>query len=690
MPSTIDEDARVKAKTRWREKSWPIPDLLGGKQHYFALVVKLVELIDRSGSVDLSGTPDLSDIGLKARPWREYSTFLRSVGLALNESGRLRLTPIGEHFRDEPTKMALAEIFQDRYRLFGELLPLLKRAPTTVQEMERTLSDAYHLQWKNCTNTRRRMDWLEVLGLISNVGNRRWGVTREGERALGTWDLVDGNLVTSFEDKPDVVVISPAPTEIDSLLRRLEEDPSLHLARRHYNIWAPSPHRIDNLRAIVTFASDAVSRSDLYSFIENRFHLKSGSVDSMMPFLKAAGLIAEVGKGVYRTTSAAQAWCETGSDLDFIRILHANMRFVGEMIRAVDGGIARNEMYEQAQRYGLNTEKARWIAGFLQEAGLLEEPRYLHLKSTALGREFLRELPLADAGIYEQDSPDSPDSPNVANADSIEHDPAELLFSRLHGAARDPLADGDQSGAAFEKAIAEVFAYAGFDVQRIGGPGDTDVLVRWRTSQGDFGIATVDGKSKSSGTVTHTDVSDIALETHRDKHHASYTAIVGPGFGGDTIRDHAAKKGFALISDEELTQIVRAARELGFDAEETALIFQVPNGMAEFEELVAERERELQLIAKIVSTLVQDQTAYGSLSARDLSLLLRSDALSPAIEEIIPVLERLTSSEIGVLTVVERNASPEHTTYALARESSAPRRLRALAAAIERGTTGRV
>ena len=135
---------------------------------------------------------------------------------------------------------------------------------------------------------------------------------------------------------------------------------------------------------------------------------------------------------------------------------------------------------------------------------------------------------------------------------------------------------------------------------------------------------------------------------------------------------------------------MRAARELGFDAEETALIFQVPNGMAEFEELVAERERELQLIAKIVSTLVQDQTAYGSLSARDLSLLLRSDALSPAIEEIIPVLERLTSSEIGVLTDVERNASPEHTTYALARESSAPRRLRALAAAIERGTTSRV
>ena len=80
-----------------------------------------------------------------------------------------------------------------------------------------------------------------------------------------------------------------------------------------------------------------------------------------------------MGRSVYLATPAAKAWLETGNDLDFIRILHSNMKFVGEMIREAENDIVRNSIYEQGKKYGLNNEKARWIAGFLLEAGLLEE-----------------------------------------------------------------------------------------------------------------------------------------------------------------------------------------------------------------------------------------------------------------------------------------------------------------------------
>ncbi len=72
------------------------------------------------------------------------------------------------------------------------------------------------------------------------------------------------------------------------------------------------------------------------------------------------------------------------------------MRFVGEMIRAGNKDIIRNDLYAQTKVYGLNTEKAKWIAGFLIEADLLEEPQYLHLKATRLVNVFIKELPLVE------------------------------------------------------------------------------------------------------------------------------------------------------------------------------------------------------------------------------------------------------------------------------------------------------
>lgn len=37
---------------------------------------------------------------------------------------------------------------------------------------------------------------------------------------------------------------------------------------------------------------------------------------------------------------------------------------------------------------------------FLVEAGLLEEPQYLHLKATTFGMEFANTLPLTDKNVY--------------------------------------------------------------------------------------------------------------------------------------------------------------------------------------------------------------------------------------------------------------------------------------------------
>nr|WP_146218283.1 hypothetical protein [Micromonospora acroterricola] len=71
-------------------------------------------------------------------------------------------------------------------------------------------------------------------------------------------------------------------------------------------------------------------------------------------------------------------------------------------------------------------------------------------------------------------------------------------------------------------------------------PATRTSLVRWRSADGSQSTAIIEAKARSSGHVTHTDVSDVAIETHKGRHHASFIAIVGPGFSGDTIKNMAS------------------------------------------------------------------------------------------------------------------------------------------------------
>ena len=177
----------------------------------------------------------------------------------------------------------------------------------------------------------------------------------------------------------------------------------------------------------------------------------------------------------------------------------------------------------------------------------------------------------------------------------------------------------------------------------------------------------------------------MAIDTHKEKNNADYVAIVGPGFSGDTIRNHARKKGFALITDAELIEIARMSCLLGLSLQEMALIFQVPDGLSRLEELIAARQREMDIITHVVLMFEKEQEMLGSLSARDMYLLLRTTDVSPSLEELLDVFATLSRNEIGVLSPVKKVSSAENITYILANEKRTVNRLRAVASAIERG-----
>lgn len=304
-------------KNEQRKKTWSIPGLLGSKVDYTKIVKGLIKELSLEKANNLDDKPIL-DYVQDVRTWRDYATFLKGVGLSENYHGKLRLTEIGKTFVDDFSLYNLASLMHERFKLFGELLVILNYKPCTIREINEKLCELYKLDWKNLSHTRKRMDWLEVLELIEPIGNNKWSILENGKRALNEWIIVTPELLESFEQEVKEYILPEVPTEIANLIQELSDNPSLHVERSTYNLWAPSPNKIENLRKILNYSCEKVTRSEFFKYIGDEFNLKTSSVESMLPFLKAAGLLEEVGRNIYLTTSGAKEWCETGSDIDLL------------------------------------------------------------------------------------------------------------------------------------------------------------------------------------------------------------------------------------------------------------------------------------------------------------------------------------------------------------------------------------
>lgn len=116
---------------------------------------------------DLEAYPDIHIIS-QPQPWRSYAPFLKGIGIVSNQAGRLCLSDEGIKFCKEPAKRHLAELIQDRFRLFGEVLELPVQSPATIEEVNKKLCEAYELNWVNLSNV-RRVDFFHFIGEKFNL-----------------------------------------------------------------------------------------------------------------------------------------------------------------------------------------------------------------------------------------------------------------------------------------------------------------------------------------------------------------------------------------------------------------------------------------------------------------------------------------------------------------------------------------
>ena len=138
-----------------------------------------------------------------------------------------------------------------------------------------------------------------------------------------------------------------------------------------------------------------------------------------------------------------------------------------------------------------------------------------------------------------------------------------------------------------------------------------------------------------------------------------------------------------------MIDIAKKISELGLSLQESGLLFQSPDGLSRLEEVISVKQREQNLIKVIVSTFKKEQELLGSISARDMFLLLRMTDNSPSLEEILNVFALLSTREIAVLEVNKKAPASENTTYTLKNAKAAVNRLKMITDAIEKGIENR-
>lgn len=256
----------------------------------------------------------------------------------------------------------------------------------------------------------------------------------------------------------------------------------------------------------------------------------------------------------------------------------------------------------------------------------------------------------------------------------------EALAKRLIDAAT-----ASEDAAGFEVALAAAFAYLGFRADRRSGSGDTDVLVVAPLGEEAY-AAVVDGKSSRHGRVGNAQIEWFALERHKEQHGADHILVVAPGFSGGELTRNAERTGTALLTANDLAEVLKLHAAAPFTLPDLRDLFRYPGKpdvpLSRMREHARETRRLQQLLPDILDAVVEayQYELYDPVNADALLLPLASRRRGRAYsrEEVTAALELLCVPQLGILRRVGDGR------YVLQMpKQTLTRRLRALVAVFE-------
>ncbi|WP_143568780.1 restriction endonuclease [Streptomyces amritsarensis] len=164
--------------------------------------------------------------------------------------------------------------------------------------------------------------------------------------------------------------------------------------------------------------------------------------------LQPAGLVTRMGRSSWALTMHSEEWLNSGDDAYLIAILHANIRFVGELVHEAREGCTQSDLLTRAaEKYGCaweSLDQIRRRTAWLRAGGFVELDFRHDITPTESGLELVRRLELAEPKIGKR---------RAGKVDPVTELPAAhpLVRAQLDGPGRDrkanigyiPRNDGD-------------------------------------------------------------------------------------------------------------------------------------------------------------------------------------------------------------------------------------------------------
>ena len=626
------------ALTTWRRRKSSMPTVPGGQESLLRVLRTVLEAI--------AETPDRD--ALVAWPSSEVQVSVATVANQLAPAGLLkRLTDrkieLTDHARQwlaDPNDASLITVFHEHIRFVGEFLSELRAGGLTREELRDVAARKYRLGWNTLDQVNRRCAWLQVTGMVELRYDHNIVLTENGRTLLATLSIVDpAALGLGFSDVDvDPASLPIADSRIQEILDNLSNE-SLRL-RLIPGMYIPkgraSPYdSLTSLKTQLDGISPRITRADYIRLCATEFGSKESSAISALDTLRHSGLVRQTGFNTFDTTDAAHAWLESGEDLDLVRILHAYIRCVGELIELLEEASSIAQLVEEvSKRYGIriNDSALRQRLQILRECELVDQASATTYLATSRGRAFVSTLPL--------ETPISAEDRIVvlAQAPGEDHG-AVALAEELRSTARD-----SKQPRRFEEAVVTAFRKLGLSAEHLGGSGDTDVLVTIHKNPTSQVKIIVDAKATGHASVLEHAIDFTTLEEHRRQHEASHVALVAIGFESGRIITRARDNNVALISVDDLVAVLARHDTAPLTPLELLALFDA----RQRKEPWTEADRRNSLIAAATRAIAEEaeyvEESGESFSAKDIHKSVRREIdPAPSMDEIRNILDLLAS-----------------------------------------------
>ena len=553
--------------------------LVGGYDHYLRSLRRVAEIAREDGIPRAEFVKRTAErLGIKAKSAELRIDFLRKVGFLIEDSEQVAVPNLIEAWLLDGDATPLLVRMHTEMQFIGEMLKALDKPMPTV-ELLTEANQHYLMGWTTKHQIDHRRGWLQSAGLMGWRSDRGLYRTDAGTEFL--------SLIVV---EPPLGSRSVKPTADDAVAERVvqeQRDSDMHgpmqLAcvpwERRAKAVEGMPGGVSNYFQSIRWTANQVREHSLSPrALMDRMasHYSIGDEYSRLSvgFLRKLGLLHEE-KGVCVVPDVMHAWLRDNDLTPLMVILHHQVRFIGEMVAALDVPQSSAELHRWAnEKYQMGWRSRGQIdlrRAWLLSAGFVRlESNRLH--RTDLGTAFLDlvvveppleghhtfRAPLVDtepAGVSQGDE-ELPidavqDGTPASHPDAIATELADRIVSAATNTA---------NHRQFERVVSEAFDFLGFEAEHLGGSGNTDVLLKARLGRDASYRVTVDAKTTSSSALQDQQVDWVTLNEHRSKHEADYSMLVGPNPSTRRLLARAKSQGVAVLSADALGRSVPQTR----------------------------------------------------------------------------------------------------------------------------------